>query len=164
MATGGITAAELMKQLEADPEYVARRRARDEQIEKLASDYGADEAALVAELRELGIQVDSVWDLVNNRPHRVLNRKFVGPYEAAYPILVKHLRIPHHERVREGIIRSLSEPTAYEAAARSLLEQLKIETEKSLRWVIENALKTMLPKAELTKHPEVHRAYEAGYL
>lgn len=40
-----------------------RRRARDGQIEKLAADCRADEAGLIAELSELGIQVNSVWDL-----------------------------------------------------------------------------------------------------
>ena len=164
MAKKGVTAAELMKQLEADPEYVARRQAKEAQIEKLAAECKADEKGLLAELNEIGINVDSVWDLVNNSPHPVLKTNFMGSYEIAYPILVRHLGILHHKRIREGIIRALSDPDAYEVAAQPLIEQLRIESKKSLRWVIANALKVMLPNVEIQRYPEIQEALDAGYL
>jgi len=164
MKKGEITAAELMAQLERDLEYLARRAAKDAEIEKLAAECKADEAELVYELNEIGVPIDSVWDLVNNKPHSVLERRFTGAYDAAYPILVKHLTAKHHDRVREGIIRSLTEKAAYSIAAEPLLAQLSTETKKHLRWVIANALESMLSSAEIKQHPQIKEALRAGHL
>jgi len=61
---------------------------------------------------------------VNNRPHPVLNFPFAGPYERAYPLLVRHLRVKHHPRVREGIIRALTVKDGDELVWKALLEEL----------------------------------------
>src|SRR5512145_1860901 len=91
-----ITANELMSQLEADPEWRADRDKRDAVEAELAAQCAADEKLLVAEIRKLGYDIDSVWDFVNNTPHPVLERRFLGPYERAYPVLVAHLNSAHH--------------------------------------------------------------------
>lgn len=77
-----ISAADLMAQLNADPEFVAKRaRAEHERLERVA-EWRRAEAPLVAELRAAGVTVESAWDLVNTR----------SPYPSALPILLDHVR------------------------------------------------------------------------
>src|ERR1043166_9424484 len=104
MRKKAITASELLLSLESDPEWVAERNRRALERQTLETLLSADEAGLVREIRALGYAIDSVWDLVNNAPHPVLERRFGGPYERAYSVLVGHLRVAHHPRIREGIV------------------------------------------------------------
>src|ERR1041385_5580317 len=83
-------AQELARQIEQDPEWVARRDEREREFAALEATLREDQRLLVAELRGLGYDVASVWDLVNNTAHPVLKRRFIGPYPAAYPVLVRH--------------------------------------------------------------------------
>lgn len=92
------TAAELMAELEADPDYVAARQQRDAERARKESEWRKAEAPLVDELREAGIEVDSAWDLVDT----------ATPYPDALPILLRHLERPYPDRVREGIARALA--------------------------------------------------------
>ena len=57
-----------------------------------------EEAALVAELRAIGLNIQSVGDLINMRRR----------YREAIPILLKHLRLPYSDVIREGLARSLA--------------------------------------------------------
>src|SRR3989442_416403 len=75
-----ISASELRSQLEADPDWVAKRDKREREREELSKVYRADEAMMVAEIRRIGYDIDSVWDLVNSAPHPSLVRRFIGPY------------------------------------------------------------------------------------
>jgi hypothetical protein len=118
-----------------------------------------DEAELVAEIRSRGYDIDSVWDLVNNSPHPHLKMRFLGPYRKAYPILVKHLAISHDPCVREGIIRALTERDVGPVASEALLREFYKATDKSLRWVLANALRVVLTKSEKKKHPEYKEVY-----
>lgn len=95
-----ITAAELMAELNADPEYLARQ-AREAQADALkAAEQRRAEAPLVQALREVGVAVESVWDLVNT----------AGPYPEAVPVLLEHLQRSYPAAVREGIARALAVP------------------------------------------------------
>ncbi|MFI2812466.1 hypothetical protein [Microbulbifer sp. YPW16] len=118
----------------------------------------------MAELDEIGTNVNYVWDLVNNGPNPPLKTSFIGSYEIAYPILARHQGISHHKRIREGLIRALSEPDACEVAAQPLIEQRWVESKKSLRWVIVKGLEVMLPRVELQRCPEIQEAFDVGYL
>jgi len=95
---GSKTAAELVAELEADPEYVAQREQRDDELRRKEAEWRRAEAPLVEELRGAGFEVDSTWDLVNTST----------PYPAALPILLEHLKRPYPDRVREGIARALA--------------------------------------------------------
>jgi len=57
-----------------------------------------EEAPLVAELQAAGLEIQSVGDLINMRER----------YGTAIPVLLKHLRMPYSDVVREGIARSLA--------------------------------------------------------
>ena len=148
-----------MDKLHADPEWVAARAAEEkerEEREKLAL---ADQAELVQKIRGLGYDIESVWDLVNNTPHPVLERKFIGPYERAYPVLIEHLQLPHLARVREGIIRALTVNDGGDLLEEALLLELGREEDPMLRWVIANALRVAMPYHRRKKYPEIKEAF-----
>jgi hypothetical protein len=95
-----VNAAELMAGLNTDPDYLARKRERDEAIQRRAGENRKAEIPLVQDLRDAGAQVSSVWDLVNTKT----------PYPQLLPILFAHLDRPYPPRVREGIARALAVP------------------------------------------------------
>jgi hypothetical protein len=152
------TAAELAAELEGDAKWVAERDRRDRELEAFAEVLRADEALMVAEIRAAGYDVDSVWDLVNNVPHPVLERRFTGGYVDAYPILVRHLRLPHHPRIREGVIRALTVRDGGPLVEAALLSALQEETRAELKWVLGNALRVAMPYRRRQKHPEIKEA------
>ncbi len=65
----------------------------------------AEEEPILADLRAIGCEVKSVWDLVNTS----------GPYPGAIPILLKHLTQAYSDRTKEGIARALAVPDARDA-------------------------------------------------
>ena len=117
-----------------------------------------EEKPIVNDLRSIGIAVESVWDLVNNHQHPHLKNNFVGPYEIAYPILLKHLDYDYHLRVKEGIIRALTEKNAANVAKDKILELFYSETDKNLKWVLANCLKTLMTWKQREKHPDIKAA------
>lgn len=58
----------------------------------------AEEAPILADLRAVGSNLKSVWDLVNTS----------GRYPDAVPVLLKHLPQPYSDRTKEGIARALA--------------------------------------------------------
>ncbi len=57
-----------------------------------------EEEQIVGELKGVGCNVSSVWDLVNTS----------AKYPEAIPVLLRHLMMPYSDRTREGIARSLA--------------------------------------------------------
>lgn len=95
----GITTAEFAAQLANDPNYQAVIAERDRQLCRSAARWRSGEGPLVEDLTLAGIQVESVWDLVNTD----------GPYPDALPILINHLETGNYpDRVMEGIGRALA--------------------------------------------------------
>ena len=114
-----------------------------------------EEKPIVDDLMAIGILVDSVWDLVNNREIPHLKSNCVGQYEIAYPILLKHLDFDYHPSVKEGIIRALTEKNASKIAKDKILEMFFNESDKNLKWVLANCLNTQMSWAQRQKHPEI---------
>jgi len=154
-------ASDLMKKHEADPEYQEMRKRKDLELKEREVLLAADEQGLVEELAKAGYEVDSIWDFVNNNNRYDFLRKFEGNYTSAYPILVKHLDIEHHPRIREGIIRALTEKDANEMASEALLAAFYQEQDSNLKWVLANALRTVLTRSQKAKHPEYKEIYDA---
>jgi hypothetical protein len=146
--------------LERSPEHQARVALREERLRAFAATFQQEEDAIAAEVAQVGYTISSVWDFVNNTPHPFLPRPFTGPYERAYPILVQHLRVPHHERVREGIIRALTVKDGGPQVADALLAEFVSEQNQSLRWVLANALKQAMPLKQRKQHPEISLVYQ----
>jgi len=140
-----ITARELMRQLESDPEWVAKRDARAARHAERAKQLDADEAPLIAELASVGIAVSSVYDFVG---------KQLAPGRAS-PILVRHLGVEHHPRIREGLIRALGIPSAKVIAFDPLCDAFRKERDPALRWVIANAFSGMARFEEVADLPGI---------
>ncbi|GJM08070.1 MAG: hypothetical protein DHS20C11_03460 [Lysobacteraceae bacterium] len=94
------TAAELMAELEKKPEFIQMRQRQNERFIALGEIYREDEAELLKDLSEVGIEVGSVWDLVNAK----------NDYFVAVPVLLKHLNKAHHPKTTSGIARALAIP------------------------------------------------------
>lgn len=101
---GPTTLAELMKELEADVEYQALVAERDARIEAEEAASREEQRVLASDLRLVGVDVGSAWDLVNTGE----------PYPEAVPVLLDHLRRNYSERTKEGIARALAVPEAAE--------------------------------------------------
>ncbi len=97
-----LTAAELIEQLNADPDFAARRAREDGERQRCAEEWRRAESPLVDELQASGVAVESAWDLVNTS----------ASYSTALPILLKHLERPYPAAIREGIARALAVPEA----------------------------------------------------
>src|SRR5215467_9685753 len=93
-----ITAAEHQAQLEKDPEWVARNAESEARLKERQEQSRREQAVLLAELRNAGFHVQSVWDFVNT----------ANKYPAAIPVLLRHVSLPYSKRTKEGIIRALT--------------------------------------------------------
>lgn len=89
----------------------------------------AEEQALVAELRQAGHTLDSIWDLVNGP----------GVKRSAVPILTRHLLEATDERLVEGIARALT-AKGLVAARPALLSRFSRTDNALLGWAMANAL------------------------
>ncbi len=93
------SAAELMAELEHDREYQRGAAERAAQLAERVAGFRAAEVPIVADLRLAGVEVSSVWDLVNT----------AEPYPSALPVLLEHLeRGGYPDRVMEGLGRALA--------------------------------------------------------
>ena len=152
-------ASDLMKKLEADPEYKEMQKRKAQEFETQSALLAADERGLVEELNLIGYEIESVWDFVNNNNRYEFLRKFNGSYISAYSILVKHLQVEHHPRIREGVIRALTVKNANEVASETLLAEFNQEQDSNLKWVLANALRTVLNRTQKAKHPNYKEVY-----
>jgi len=129
-----VTAAELIARLQADPEWVRDHEEKEAKRKLFEAQLDAEERPLIAELAEVGILVTCVYDLVNARTS----------YPAAISVLARHLLLPYHTRIREGIARALTVKEARGTAARVVLDELKWLTQPDekgeFRWTLANAL------------------------
>jgi hypothetical protein len=108
-----ITADELIRKREEmlrnDPEYRAKVEAVEAERRARAQALRDAEAPIVEDLHAVGVNVASVWDLVNT----------AEPYHAALPVLMEHLeRGGYPERVMESLGRALAVKPSVEYWAR----------------------------------------------
>jgi HEAT repeat protein len=140
--TKPISASELMAQLNQDPEFVRRREQRDEQFKALRKRLAAAEWPLVTALNDSGVQIKSVWDLVNTK----------RAYPLAIPVLTVHLRYPYPWRIREGIARALTTKIAGNDAYTALVREFKKLPESQdndqnqFKWALGNAISIVAGK------------------
>ncbi len=100
-----MSATEFMARLQQDQEYQARKEAFDADLQRRAAEWRRAAAPIVADLRAVGVEVDSVWDLVNTDV----------PYPAALPVLIHHFESgAYPDRVMEGVGRALAVGPAVE--------------------------------------------------
>lgn len=111
-----INAADLVAELAKDEVYQADRRMRERELAERAAQLREAEEPILADLRAVGLQVASVWDLVNTSE----------PYPEALPVLMDHFeRGCYPDRVLEGIGRALAVKPAVVYWSR--LEQILVQ-------------------------------------
>lgn len=154
-------AKDLIEKLKSDSKYQEIWGRKEQEFAERRAVLVADEHDLIKELTEAGCEVESVWDFVNNNNRYEFLRCYEGSYKGAYSILVKHLTIPHHPTIREGIIRALTVRNANEVASKALLNEFYREQDSDLKWVLANALHTVLTRREKAKYPEYKKIYDA---
>lgn len=102
-------AAEKARLLREDPEYRARVEAAEAERRERRNALRQAERPVVEDLIEAGVDVSSVWDLVNSSK----------PYPRALPVLIEHLeRGGYPDRVMESLGRALAVKPAVEFWAR----------------------------------------------
>lgn len=100
-----ITARELDVKLANDPEYQAKRARIEAEFAERREILRQAQQPIVDDLRRVGVDVQSPWDLVNTS----------DPYPAALPVLLHHLKLgTYPERVLQGVGRALAvKPAAF---------------------------------------------------
>lgn len=96
------TAAEILAELNADPGFVARQREQEESSSRMAAELSREAAPVIAALRGVGIDIESLRDLSAS----------ALAHPMTIPILLNHLQRPYSPRLREGIARALAVPDA----------------------------------------------------
>lgn len=127
------SAAELMAELQQDPEYIARTRQREQQQRKNTETYARAVAPVLKDLAAEGFRVSTIGEL----------RQSKLEYRSAVAILLQWLPQISDLQVKEDIVRTLSVPWARPEAAQTLIEEFKRAddaTAPGLRWVIANGL------------------------
>lgn len=94
----GNTALEIMLELQKDSDFQQRKKEQDRVFDELHQKYASDERDLVIELQQVGLEVNSVWELMG----------LDSDYSCAESILQKHLLLEHHPRIKSGVVRSLA--------------------------------------------------------
>jgi hypothetical protein len=94
-------------------------------------DLERDDAMVVRALRNVAVNVNSVYDLVNTR----------SSYAPAIPVLLELLTRVRHYRIKEGIARALAVKEARPIAARPLLAEFvamptETKAEQHSKWAI----------------------------
>lgn len=139
-------AEDFLAKLANDSEYQRMLRDKELQREQLQNELAADEAELVTEIRANGVEVQSIWDLVNTE----------AGYRSAIPTLLKHLAVAHHPRTLQGIVRALTTPEAKDVAFTPLVRLFRKtdDADCELKWLLGAAI------AEATTEENVNEVIE----
>ncbi len=127
------SAAELMAELNADPDYVARMRQRDRQEAENVDSYRRAAEPILRELAASGFNVQSLGEL----------RYSGAEYPAAVPHLVRWLPKVENAQLKQDLVRTLSVPWAAPEAVPALILEFQRsdgQQREGLRWAIANAL------------------------
>ena len=131
-----MTADEYLNQLMQDTVWREGKAKRDAYFKKLDEIYTAAEAPLIKALDDVGVKVNSVWDLVNVRETHI----------SAIPVLIEQLKFPYPYRIREGIVRALTIRTLSRKGFYELLSEFRKSSsqgsvaEKGFKWALGNAI------------------------
>lgn len=98
-------------------------------------------AASIEEIAEVGLEIESPWDLVNMR----------RSYRAAVPVLIAWLehvddeiQIGDRMAFREALVRSLAVKEARGVAAPALLREFRRNDSPEYRWAVGNTLEVVV--------------------
>ena len=132
-----MTAREWLESRMQDPRFAAMRARQEAEIAAAKVMFAADQRGMLAELAAAGEVVGSVYEFVNRE---------APPTAEAIVVLCKHLSVPHHVRIMDGIVRALTVPEARGEPAQQVLAALQRSTkreEEPVRWACLNALRVI---------------------
>jgi hypothetical protein len=130
-----LTAEELLKQRERDPEYCAQMQQLAEQRGVARAKYREAAAPLMAELAASGYEAESLDVLAQSKA-----------YKDAIPLLIKWLPKMASFPVKQSIIKALSVDWAGPDAVTALLSEFRSAPDSAnagLKWAIGNALEVL---------------------
>lgn len=94
-----------------------------------------DKTRVVNALHEVGVQAQTIWDLVNSG----------ATYRNAIPALLDLLPSIGDRKVKEGIVRALTVPEARKLATMPLIAEMRASGgDETLGWAIGNALSVVV--------------------
>jgi HEAT repeat protein len=129
-----VPASQVAAELNTDPEWVARREAKDQARLARVKANRIAAAPVLKELAEAGYRSSSLADL----------RGGDSSYISAVPILIKWLEKSSNREVKQDIARALSFKWARPEATSALIREFRLanddDTGLGLRWTIANAL------------------------
>ena len=132
------TAAELLKELEKDPEYQKRLNKKEGELRAKKEKRDLARKPILKDFEKIGIVVNSEWDLAINSKSSAL----------AIPVILSHLDGNYERFIKEGLYRSLRTPFAKGLAGKKLIEKFKSEDEE-LKWVVGFALEEAASEKEI---------------
>lgn len=119
---------------------------------KQTQDSTKEKTDLIAALRDVGLEVDDIYDLVNSRRR----------YKRAIPVLVDFLNRASSPRLKEGIARSLTVREAKGIAGQALVRAFELTEEPAARWAIGNALSVAACESDLSELVRIARDRKFG--
>jgi len=162
---------QLFAQMRRNPHLKAIRRQRHRELMRQRALVAADERDLVREIRAVGYPITSIFDLTYQRGpgsaglfRRNFRRRFSGPYPLAYPILARHLSLPHCALVRTRIASALRSGDTAEDVKQALLAAFNAEQDKDVRFSLATALYCSLGRLRSMDYPEIRRVRQASAL
>ena len=141
-----MTAAELMRELEADPDFRARSAQQERERAEREAEFRRAADPVLRDLEAAGIETSDFG--------RFVNRPFPGVLEpstfdevAALPILTRWLPRIADTRVKETIVRHIKRKEAGPQAASLLLREFAVTQDEGLGWVIGDAIATVADRS-----------------
>jgi hypothetical protein len=112
----GRTAEEFMRELEQDPEYMARKAEHDRRHRAKVEENMRAAAPLKADLAKAGVHVSSTSELLYYH---------LKDIPAAIPVLLRWLPRMENLDIKEGIVRALTDKAVRPFAAPALIEEFR---------------------------------------
>jgi HEAT repeat protein len=136
-----ISANELMRELERDPDYQARMAEKERRRLGRVERNLQDAQPLVAQLARQGFDVRTPADLFNKRMN----------YRSAIPTLIEWLPRISNPDVKAEVASALSVKWAKPAAIPVLLDEFELSESELVRWAIANALEVVADDSAFTR-------------
>jgi len=147
------TAGKFLAELNADPVWRAKMEQTEAAIRERQAAMRIAEEPLLADLRQVGIDVDSVWSLYKHRP-----------YPSAIHVLLDHIERPYPPEIRDGIARALAVPEASWAWERlqTLLYREPPVGQLRVKFALALAVVDVAPKGSIDRMLELSRDTSLG--
>jgi hypothetical protein len=142
-----------MTELTADPAMRAARERTGAALRERQAALRIAEEPLLADLRQVGIDVDSVWLLYKQHP-----------YPSAIRVLLDHIERSYAPEIREGIARALAVPEAAWAwdRLRAFLYREPAGQRRNVKFALALAVVDAAPKGSIDKMLELIRDSSLG--